>query len=180
MSTFSNRNAGVSRRRQVNPSRWVKLGLAWASVGLMASCGGGSSDNPAASAPTPAPAPAPMITAVGVPFGVSATATVDAAAAGTIVTNVATLTAVDQADTDPADDSDSAAIAVQAVDLAVAKTVSDPSPDEGDFITWTITVTNAGSDPATGVQWGNFPQTYSMVGLVNSATRLSIGWDEAF
>jgi len=79
MSTFSNRNAGVSRRRQVNPSRWVKLGLAWASVGLMASCGGGSSDNPAASAPTPAPAPAPMITAVGVPFGVSATATVDAA-----------------------------------------------------------------------------------------------------
>jgi GH15 family glucan-1,4-alpha-glucosidase len=35
-------------------------------------------------------------------------------------------------------------------------------------------------DPATREQWGNFPQTYSMVGLVNSATRLSIGWDEAF
>jgi GH15 family glucan-1,4-alpha-glucosidase len=35
-------------------------------------------------------------------------------------------------------------------------------------------------DPATGELWGNFPQTYSLVGLINSATRLSIGWDEAF
>ena len=35
-------------------------------------------------------------------------------------------------------------------------------------------------DPATGELWGNFPQTYSMVGLINSATRLSIPWGEAF
>jgi GH15 family glucan-1,4-alpha-glucosidase len=35
-------------------------------------------------------------------------------------------------------------------------------------------------DPATRELWGNFPQTYSMVGLINSATRLSISWDEAF
>jgi GH15 family glucan-1,4-alpha-glucosidase len=35
-------------------------------------------------------------------------------------------------------------------------------------------------DPATRELWGNFPQTYSMVGLVNSATRLSIDWDQAF
>ena len=34
-------------------------------------------------------------------------------------------------------------------------------------------------DPATGELWGNFPQTYSMVGLVDSAMRLSKGWDEA-
>jgi len=32
----------------------------------------------------------------------------------------------------------------------------------------------------TGDQWGNFPQTYSMVGLINCAMRLSIGWEEAF
>lgn len=32
----------------------------------------------------------------------------------------------------------------------------------------------------TGELWGNFPQTYSMVGLVNSAMRLSIPWEEAF
>jgi GH15 family glucan-1,4-alpha-glucosidase len=35
-------------------------------------------------------------------------------------------------------------------------------------------------DPVTRELWGNFPQTYSMVGLINSATRLSISWDEAF
>jgi GH15 family glucan-1,4-alpha-glucosidase len=35
-------------------------------------------------------------------------------------------------------------------------------------------------DPRNGEQWGNFPQTYSMVGLINSAIRLSIRWDQAF
>jgi len=35
-------------------------------------------------------------------------------------------------------------------------------------------------DPGTGELWGNFPQTYSMVGLINSAMRLSIPWDQAF
>jgi GH15 family glucan-1,4-alpha-glucosidase len=28
--------------------------------------------------------------------------------------------------------------------------------------------------------WGNFPQTYSMVGLIQCAARLSIPWDEAY
>jgi len=35
-------------------------------------------------------------------------------------------------------------------------------------------------DPATRQLWGNFPQTYSMVGLINSAVRLSKSWEEAF
>ena len=30
---------------------------------------------------------------------------------------------------------------------------------------------------ATGEMWGNFPQTYSMVGLINAAVRLSARWD---
>jgi GH15 family glucan-1,4-alpha-glucosidase len=34
-------------------------------------------------------------------------------------------------------------------------------------------------DPVSGEQWGNFPQTYSMVGLINSAMRLSRDWDTA-
>jgi GH15 family glucan-1,4-alpha-glucosidase len=34
--------------------------------------------------------------------------------------------------------------------------------------------------PETGELWGNFPQAYSMVGLINSATRLSRAWEEAF
>ena len=31
--------------------------------------------------------------------------------------------------------------------------------------------------PASGEQWGNFPQTYSMVGIVNCAMRISQPWD---
>ncbi len=34
-------------------------------------------------------------------------------------------------------------------------------------------------DPKTKELWGNFPQTYSMVGLINSAMRLSRSWEEA-
>ncbi len=34
--------------------------------------------------------------------------------------------------------------------------------------------------PETGEMWGNFPQTYSMVGLIQCAARLSITWDEAY
>lgn len=33
-------------------------------------------------------------------------------------------------------------------------------------------------DPATGELWGNFPQTYSQVGLILSAMRLSRSWEE--
>ena len=36
------------------------------------------------------------------------------------------------------------------------------------------------ADYTTGELWGNFPQTYSMVGLINSAVRLSRSWEEAF
>jgi GH15 family glucan-1,4-alpha-glucosidase len=32
-------------------------------------------------------------------------------------------------------------------------------------------------DPASREPWGNFPQTYSMVGIINGATRLSRRWD---
>jgi GH15 family glucan-1,4-alpha-glucosidase len=32
--------------------------------------------------------------------------------------------------------------------------------------------------PATGELWGNFPQTYSMVGIIGSALRLSRSWEE--
>ena len=35
-------------------------------------------------------------------------------------------------------------------------------------------------DPRTNELWGNFPQTYSMVGIINSAMRLSKSWEQAF
>lgn len=34
-------------------------------------------------------------------------------------------------------------------------------------------------DPVTGELWGNYPQTYSLVGIINSAMRLSVSWEEA-
>lgn len=34
-------------------------------------------------------------------------------------------------------------------------------------------------DPVTGELWGNIPQTYSMVGIINGAVRLSAPWDSA-
>ena len=34
--------------------------------------------------------------------------------------------------------------------------------------------------PETGELWGNFPQTYSMVGLIQCAARLSMPWDRAY
>ncbi len=34
--------------------------------------------------------------------------------------------------------------------------------------------------PRTGELWGNFPQTYSMVGIIKSAMRLSRSWEQAF
>ena len=33
------------------------------------------------------------------------------------------------------------------------------------------------TDPVTGEPWGNFPQTYSMVGIINGAVRLSRPWE---
>jgi GH15 family glucan-1,4-alpha-glucosidase len=33
-------------------------------------------------------------------------------------------------------------------------------------------------DPVSGELWGNFPQTYSMVGIITCATRLSRTWEE--
>jgi pentatricopeptide repeat protein len=34
-------------------------------------------------------------------------------------------------------------------------------------------------DTTTGESWGNFPQTYSMVGIIHSAMRLSTPWESA-
>lgn len=33
--------------------------------------------------------------------------------------------------------------------------------------------------PGDGELWGNYPQTYSMVGIVNCAMRLSRSWEDA-
>ena len=35
-------------------------------------------------------------------------------------------------------------------------------------------------DPGTGTLWGNFPQTYSMAGLILAAMRLSRSWEDRY
>ena len=34
--------------------------------------------------------------------------------------------------------------------------------------------------PKTGQLWGNIPQTYSMAAIIDSATRLSVKWEDAW
>jgi uncharacterized repeat protein (TIGR01451 family) len=66
-------------------------------------------------------------------------------------TNTATISAVDQFDPNPGNNSGSATETPQRADLAVTKTVDNPTPNVGDTVTFTITLTNNGPDAATGV-----------------------------
>jgi GH15 family glucan-1,4-alpha-glucosidase len=34
--------------------------------------------------------------------------------------------------------------------------------------------------PASGALWGNFPQTYSMAGLITTGMRLSRSWEDRY
>ena len=67
-------------------------------------------------------------------------------------TNTATITHADQFDPNTANNTASATQTPQQADLALTKSVSNLSPNVGDTITYTITLTNSGPDPATGVQ----------------------------
>ena len=67
-------------------------------------------------------------------------------------TNTATITHADQFDPNTANNTASATQTPQQADLALTKSVSNPAPNVGDTITYTITLTNSGPDPATGVQ----------------------------
>ena len=44
----------------------------------------------------------------------------------------------------------------------------------------TLGLFSEGFDVATGQLWGNFPQTYSLAGLIRAAMRLSKSWQDAF
>ncbi len=67
-------------------------------------------------------------------------------------TNTATISAVDQFDPDTTNDSASVTETAQRADLALTKTVSDARPNVGDTITFTVTLTDDGPDPATNVE----------------------------
>jgi uncharacterized repeat protein (TIGR01451 family) len=83
------------------------------------------------------------------PATLTITATVASAGFGT---NTATITDADQFDPDPGDNTDTADVDPQQADLALIKLVSDSTPNVGDTITFTVTLTNGGPADATGVQ----------------------------
>ena len=85
----------------------------------------------------------------GVPQTLSITATVVSPAAQT---NTGTISDADQFDPNTANNTASATETPQQADLAVTKTVSDATPNVGDQITFTVTLSNQGPDAATGVQ----------------------------
>jgi large repetitive protein len=89
----------------------------------------------------------------------SATLAIEAlvAASGTLVNDAeVTASAVPDPDSTPndgaGDDFDSVTLNVQqAADLSLIKDVDDPTPNFGDDVTFTLTLTNSGPDEATGV-----------------------------
>ena len=66
-------------------------------------------------------------------------------------TNTATINHADQFDPNPGNNSGSATVTPQQADLAIAKTVSNPTPNVGDAVTFTVTLSNHGPDAATHV-----------------------------
>jgi uncharacterized repeat protein (TIGR01451 family) len=67
-------------------------------------------------------------------------------------TNTATISTSDQFDPNAGNNTTSATETPQQSDLSLAKTVSNATPNVGDTVTFTVTLTNLGPDPATGVQ----------------------------
>ncbi len=78
-------------------------------------------------------------------------ATVDASIAGLTRDNTALINAVDQSDPNNSNDSDTVTFTVQSADISIQKTVDDSTPFEGSDIQFTITATNNGPHPTTGL-----------------------------
>ena len=64
---------------------------------------------------------------------------------------VAALTAVDQADPAPGDERDSVTVRVPSADLSVALAVDRTEPNDGDTLTYRVTLRNGGPDGASGI-----------------------------
>jgi uncharacterized repeat protein (TIGR01451 family) len=67
------------------------------------------------------------------------------------VTNTASVSASDQHDPNPANNSSGTTINGQSADVQVVKTVDNANPVRGDTVTFTITATNNGPSNATGI-----------------------------
>lgn len=79
-------------------------------------------------------------------------ATVTTTGVNGTITNTATISGLDQFETNLANNTDSEVVTPTQVDLAVVKTVDDATPDKNQNVTFTVTLTNNGPGDATGVQ----------------------------
>ncbi|MFP4845429.1 PKD domain-containing protein, partial [Winogradskyella sp. PE311] len=100
--------------------------------------------------------------------------------------NIAEVTASDQADPDSdpdnddgdqdEDDEDNAEVTVETADLSIVKTVSDSTPNVGDVVTFTVTLSNRGNDEATGVSVQDIvPDGYSNIVNITGGTNVLTG-----
>ena len=80
------------------------------------------------------------------------TATVDVGTSGTTITNTITVVSADQTDSNTTADDPSEDIVVgNDADLVTGKTVDNGTPNEGDTIIYTLTLTNNGPAQATNL-----------------------------
>jgi uncharacterized repeat protein (TIGR01451 family) len=128
--------------------------------------------------------------AVGATATVSFDVTVEAPGTGVDYLNIAEVTSSDQYDPDSTpdnddgdqseDDEDNESVTPQQSDLELVKTVSDPTPNVGDVITFTIEVTNQGPSDATNVAFEDVvPNGYSSISNISNGGTASgnvISW----
>jgi uncharacterized repeat protein (TIGR01451 family)/fimbrial isopeptide formation D2 family protein len=137
--TVTVRNLGADAATNVSLLDVLPAGLTY----ISASPSAGTSYSPASG----------IWTVNTLPVGAAKILTIAAAVArpGTF-TNVAAVSASDQYDPNTDNNRDDATLTTRAADLAVVKTVSNATPNVGDTISFTITVSNDGPDSANNVE----------------------------
>ncbi|OGV63632.1 MAG: hypothetical protein A2498_06670 [Lentisphaerae bacterium RIFOXYC12_FULL_60_16] len=98
------------------------------------------------------------------------TASVSAGMGGLTIVNRSRIAGVNQADTDPGNNSDTATVVVRGADLAISKRSDNLQPNIGSTIHYTLVVSNRGPNATTGVV-ANEPLTNGLGYVSHTATQ---------